>query len=151
MGVTMKILSAFGLTVALVAFPAAAVPRSVPERDLQTIIDGERAWGQAFVTGNAAEVDRLLADDFVGVDTHGKRYDKSSVLNDVREGPQMTADEVTNIIVRFYGDTAIAQADEHEIGPAPEKKHLERVFTDTWVKLNGQWRIVAAEDLDPTR
>ena len=127
-----------------------ATPQT-PPTDLQTIIDGERAWGQAYVHGDVAAIDRLLADDFIGVDTRGKRYDKASVLTDVRTLPYTTSDDVTNIVVRFYGDTAVAQGDEHEVGPAPEKLPIERVFTDTWVKLNGQWRIVAAEDLDPTR
>ena len=127
-----------------------ATPQT-PPTDLQTIIDGERAWGQAYVHGDVAAIDRLLADDFIGVDTRGKRYDKASVLTDVRTLPYTTSDDVTNIVVRFHGDTAVAQGDEHEVGPAPEKQPLERVFTDTWVRLNGQWRIVAAEDLAPTR
>ena len=147
---TSHIFCAIGLAVALVSSPAAAAtPAKASE--LQTIIDGERAWGQAYVHGDVAAIDRLLADDFIGVDTRGKRYDKASVLTDVRTLPYTTSDDVTNIVVRFYGDTAVAQGDEHEVGPAPEKLPIERVFTDTWVKLNGQWRIVAAEDLDPTR
>ena len=127
-----------------------ATPQT-PPTDLQTIIDGERAWGQAYVHGDVAAIDRLLADDFMGVDTHGKRYDKASAMTDVHNGPNLTSDTVTKLVVRFHGDTAVAQGDEHEVGPAPEKQPLERVFTDTWVRLNGQWRIVAAEDLDPTR
>ena len=141
---------AIGLAVALVSSPAAAATPAKAS-DLQTIIDGERAWGQAFVHGDVAEIDRLLADDFIGVDTHGKRYDKAAAMKDVRNGPSLTSDDITNLVVRFYGDTAVAQGDEHEVGPAPDKRVFERVFTDSWVKLNGQWRIVAAEDLDPTR
>jgi len=147
---TLHIFCAIGMAVALVSSPAAA---ATPARasDLQTITDGERAWGQAFVHGDVAAIDRLLADDFIGVDTHGKRYDKASAMTDVRNGPNLTSDVVTNLVVRIYSDTAVAQGDEHEVGPAPDKKIYERVFTDTWVRLNGQWRIVAAEDLDPTR
>lgn len=85
------------------------------------------------------------------MDTHGRRYDKASVLQDVRNGPRLSADVVDGLTVRFYGDVAIAQAQEHEVGPAPDAKRMERVFTDAWVKRNGRWRIVAAEDVDPTR
>ena len=141
---TLRILCAIGLATVIATPPA-------PATDLQTITDGERAWGQAYVHGDAATIDRLLADDFIGVDTHVKRYNKASAMTEVRNGPNLTSDAVTNLVVRFYGDTAVAQGDEHEVGPAPEKRPLERVFTDTWVKLNGQWRIVAAEDLAPTR
>jgi hypothetical protein len=102
MGITPQVLCAVCLTVAAVSQPSAAAIRTFAELDRQVIIDGERAWGQAFVTRNAAEIDRLLADDFLGVDPHGKRYDKASVRNDVRQGSHLTSDEVTNIGVRFY-------------------------------------------------
>ena len=32
-----------------------------------------------------------------------------------------------------------------------EKREVDHVWTDVWVKKAGQWRIVAAEDLDPAR
>lgn len=140
----LHILCAIGLATVMATPPA-------PPADLQTINDGERAWGQAYVHGDAATIDRLLAADFIGVDTHGKRYDKASAMTEVRNGPNLTSDVVANLVVRFHGDTAVAQGDEHEVGPVPDKKTYERVFTDTWVRLNGKWRIVAAEDLDPTR
>jgi hypothetical protein len=47
--------------------------------------------------------------------------------------------------VRFYGDTAIAQGDE-----TWERRSSERgrfVWIDTWLRRNGLWQIVAAEDL----
>ncbi len=118
--------------------------------DTRAIIAGERDLGQAFVSGDLATIRRLLADDFRGVAPRGAFYDKVSVLKELRARPHITSDEVGPITLRFYGDTAIAQAHEHEIGPEPARKAAERVFTDTWVKLNGQWRIVAAEDLEPS-
>ena len=119
------------------------------EADERIIAEGERAWGQAYVTGDLATVRHLLADDFLGVDPRGRIYNKAAVLSDVREEPHSLLDEVGPVTVRFYGDTAIAQAHERQVGPAPERDPTRTVFTDTWVKLGGQWRIVAAEDLDP--
>src|SRR4051794_31082896 len=60
----------------LFAHPALAAgdPRAA---DRAAIIAGERAWGQAYVTGNVATVRRLLADDFRGIDTRGRAYDKA--------------------------------------------------------------------------
>ena len=117
--------------------------------DERVIVGGERAWGRAYITGDVATPKRLLMEDFLGVDPRGRAYNKGDVLQDVRDGPHGTADEVGAVTVRFHDDTAIAQAHEHEVGPAPEYKPAERVFTDTWVKLGGVWRIAAAEDLDP--
>jgi hypothetical protein len=137
----------FGL--ALFAITTAAAPPPSRAADERAIIAGERAWGQAYVTGDVATIERLLAPDFAGVDTHGAFYDKAMVLKEVAAGPNSTLDEVGPVKVRFYGAAAIAQAREHEVGPAPARKSAERVFTDTWVKLGGRWRIVAAEDVDP--
>jgi hypothetical protein len=47
--------------------------------------------------------------------------------------------------VRFYGNTAVAQGSE-----TWEKRNGERgrfVWTDTWIRRNGTWQILAAEDL----
>jgi ketosteroid isomerase-like protein len=116
--------------------------------DRAAIIAGERAWGQAYVTGNVATVRRLLGDDFRGIDTRGRAYDKARVIADVRSLPHGTSDRVDHINVRFYGDTAVVQANEHVEGPAPEAHPADDVFTDTWFKRDGRWWIVAAEDLD---
>ncbi|HWD68514.1 MAG TPA: nuclear transport factor 2 family protein [Caulobacteraceae bacterium] len=116
--------------------------------DTRAIIAGERDLGRAFVSGDVATIRHLLADDFQGVAPRGAFYDKVSVLKELRAGPHITSDEVGPITLRFYGDTAIAQAHEYEVGPPPARKAGEHVFTDTWVKLHGRWRIVAAEDLD---
>lgn len=123
-----------------------------PDRaaDRKEILEGERAWGQAFVTGDAATVQRLLADDFQGVDPSGLVYSKSRMLAEVKAGPNSTSDTLGNVVVRFYGDTAIAQGTEHEVGPPPEKAGRDSIWTDVWVKQDGHWKIEAAEDLTPS-
>lgn len=122
-----------------------------PERtaDRKEILEGEKAWGQAFVTGDAAIVERLLASDFKGVDPTGLIYSKSDMLKEVRAGPNSMSDTLGNILVRFYGDTAIAQGSEHEVGPPPGKFERDSIWTDVWVKQDGHWKIEAAEDLTP--
>lgn len=124
--------------------PATAAERA---RDLAEIVAGEHAWGHAFVTGDAAAAGKLLAQDFIGIDPRGQRYDKAAALRDIATPPHLTADTVGPVAVRFYGNTAIAQANETNIGPAPGRKRTELAFTDTWVKIGERWQIVAAEDL----
>jgi uncharacterized protein (TIGR02246 family) len=133
----------------LVASPAMAGPRQDADGARREIAAGERAWGQAFVTGDVATVQRLLADDFAGVSPTGETYGKADMLKDLGASPHETADRIEGLTIRLYGDTAIAQAHEHTVGPPPELKPSETVFTDTWVRRGGRWRIVAAEDLDP--
>jgi ketosteroid isomerase-like protein len=122
-----------------------------PERtaDRKEILEGERAWGQAFVTGDAATIDRLLAADFTGIDPTGIVYDKPKMLKAASAGPNSTSVTLGTVIVRFYGDTAIAQGSEHEVGPAPGKIERDSLWTDVWVKQGGHWRIEAAQDVTP--
>ena len=117
--------------------------------DRKEILDGEKAWGQAFVKGDAATIERLLASDFLGVDPTGVTYDRARMLNEVRTAAHSTSDDLGTVIVRFYGDTAIAQGSEREVGPPPEKAEHVSVWTDVWVKKDGHWKIEAAEDVTP--
>ena len=134
---------------ALLALGACTAKSPDRTADRKEILEGEKAWGQAFVKGDAPTVERLLASDFLGIDPSGATYDRAKMLNEVKAGPNSTSDELGNVIVRFYGDTAIAQGSEHEVGPAPGKAERDSIWTDVWVKQDGHWKIEAAEDLTP--
>ncbi|MEA3059936.1 MAG: hypothetical protein QOE50_1348 [Sphingomonadales bacterium] len=114
---------------------------------LRTICDLERAWGQSFVTADPSVAQRMLADDFVGVDTKGRLYRKADEIADISKPPHFLSDVMNDVIVRFYGDTAIAQGSDSWTGKKGEKGRF--VWTDVWLKRNHQWQIVAAEDLIP--
>ena len=110
------------------------------------IVESERQWAASVATGDSSTVERILADDFLGVDPKGILYDKAKMIADTRRAPQsFVSNRLNEVKVRFYGDTAIAQGDE-----TWERRTGERgrfVWTDTWVRRNGHWQIVAAEDL----
>ena len=88
----------------------------------------------------------ILVDDFLGVDPKGRLYDKAKMIADTRNAPQyFVSNHVNEVKVRFYGDTAIAHGDE-----SWERRTGQRgrfVWTDTWIRRDGRWQIVAAEDL----
>ena len=48
------------------------------------IIESERAWAESVATGDSSVVERILADDFVGIDPKGRAYDKSEMVSDTR-------------------------------------------------------------------
>ena len=110
------------------------------------IRDSERQWAESVASGDASVVERILANDFIGVDPHGRIYDKAEMISDTREGPKFFASNHLNEVkIRFYGDTAVAQGSE-----SWERRTGERgrfVWTDTWLRRDGRWEIVAAEDL----
>ena len=110
------------------------------------IVESERQWAESVATGDPSTVERILADDFLGIDPNGTLYDKAKMIADTRNAPQyFVSNRLNEVKVRFYDDTAIAQGDE-----SWERRSGERgrfVWTDTWIRRNGRWQIVAAEDL----
>ena len=121
-------------------------PRQSESDSKQYIVTSEREWAESVATGDTKALARILADDFLGVDPKGRVYDKTQMIADTREAPKyFVSNHVNDVKVRFYGDTAIAQGDE-----TWERRSGERgrfVWIDTWLRRNGQWQIVAAEDL----
>jgi hypothetical protein len=110
------------------------------------IIESERQWAESVASGNTAVIKRILADDLIGVDPKGRHYNKSEMVSDTQNAPKYFAsNHLNDVKVRFYGDTAVAQGDE-----IWQRHTVERggfVWTDTWIRRNGRWQIVAAEDL----
>ena len=110
------------------------------------IIESERQWAESVATGDSSVLERILADDFLGVDPKGTLYDKGKMISETRNAPQyFVSNHLNEVKVRFYGETAIAQGNE-----SWERRTGERgrfVWTDTWIRRNGRWQIVAAEDL----
>src|SRR5262245_19670947 len=110
------------------------------------IIDSERQWAESVATGDTSAIERILADDFIGVDPKGRLYTKRQMIDETRNAPKyFVSNRLNDVKVRFYGNTAIAQGSE-----TWEKRSGEGgrfVWTDTWLQRNGRWQIIAAEDL----
>jgi len=110
------------------------------------IRESESQWAESVANGDGSVGQRILADDFIGVDPKGGHYDKSKMISETSDGPKyFVSNHLNEVRIRFFGDTAVAQGNE-----SWERKNGERgrfVWTDTWLRRNGQWQIVAAEDL----
>ena len=112
----------------------------------QYILDSERQWAESVATGDTSAIERILADDFVGVDPEGRQYSKQEMMAETRNAPKhFVSNHLNDVKVRFYGDAAIAQGSETWEKRTGE--HGRFVWTDTWLRRNGRWQIVAAEDL----
>jgi ketosteroid isomerase-like protein len=114
----------------------------------QYIIQSEREWAESIASGDIGAIERILADDFIGVDSEGKLYRKAETITDTRTAPKyFLSNHLNQVQVRFYGDTAVAQGSESWVRRRGEPCRGRFVWTDTWVTRNGRWQIVAAEDL----
>jgi uncharacterized protein DUF4440 len=81
-------------------------------------------------TGDTSTIDRILADDFIGVDSQGHLYNKQRMIDETRNAPKyFVSNRLNDVKVRFYGNTAVAQGSENW-----EKRSGERgrfVWTDS--------------------
>jgi hypothetical protein len=95
-----------------------------------------------------AVLERILAEDFVGVDIDGSHYSKADAIKDYRTKPaEFASNHLNEVAIRFYGDAAVAQGSESWM--KKDGTLGKFVWTDTWIKRDGKWRVVAAEDLVP--
>ena len=77
------------------------------------ILDSERQWAESVATGDTSAIERILADDFIGVDPKGRLYTKRQMIDDTRNAPKyFVSNRLNDVEVRFYGNTAIAQGSE---------------------------------------
>ena len=114
----------------------------------QYIMESEKQWAEAVASGDSTVVQKILADDFIGVDTKGFQYNKEHEVHSTPEGPKyFESNHLNNIKIRFYGNMAVAQGDEIWVRYSGQPLTGRFVWTDTWLLRNGKWQIVAAEDL----
>jgi hypothetical protein len=143
----MKISSVlFSFVLVLLAAGTARASDSYSQTEAERYIkESEAAWATSVATNDASVVKRILADDCVWV-LDGEVLQKPRAVSDAQQGP---GDFVSNHLdyadVRFFGDTAVVQGSETWTRKGGHKGHF--VWTDTWVRRNGQWQIVAAEDV----
>lgn len=112
------------------------------------IKQSEAHWAEAAMKRDTATIERILADDFLGVAPDGTFYDKAKEIADVRAQTEaVVSNQLDEVKVRFYGDTAVAQGKETWERRTGNPRHGHYVWTDTWVRKGDKWQIVAAEDV----
>ena len=114
-----------------------SVEQSIRQRDHERI--------QAQIGADAVALDRLYADDFIGVGPSGRVRTKSQVISDFTSGDlkfqSITTDDVQ---VRVYGNTAVETGRSTMIGQDKgQTVPRDTRFTRVWVKQQGRWRLVA--------
>src|ERR1051325_3829760 len=106
-------------------------------------LDNERI--QAQIHADAAALDRIYADDFVGIGPSGIVRTKPQVISDFTSGDlRFTSITTDDVQVRVYGNTAVeigrSTMDGHDKGKAVPRDNR---FTRVWVKQQGRWQLVA--------
>jgi len=143
------------LLAALITVPAfsaqhvAVHPRppadSGDQETIREIIEMERQAREATLRRDADFSQRTLADDYVAITPLGTVTTKQDSVT-ARKTRQLRYDniDVTDMVVRIYGDTAVvtARADVkgHQLGEDFSGPYR---YTRVWVKKTGHWQAVS--------
>jgi hypothetical protein len=121
---------------------------SADDQDAKYMIDKERKWAEGVCADNGV-VAGLLADDFQGTATDGARFTKGDELRDEKSTRTARDCGLDEAKVHFFGDTvAVVYGSEHATGKDKSQPNARvcQAWTDTWMKRNGKWQIVASQD-----
>jgi ketosteroid isomerase-like protein len=127
--------------------PAWSLPRHEKSEIHKEIEALEQQWQQATVSNNIGEMNRLLADDYVGISSNGMVENKQQALAQRSAGTvRITRLELTDTRVRVYGDTAVvtSQAQLEGTNGTSDISGQYR-YTRVYNRRLGQWKIVSFE------
>jgi len=114
--------------------------------DIAAVMALENASVKADLANDKAFFQKAIADDATFGSATGVRNTKAEILKmmDQPKDNKTNHEELSDLKVRLYGTTAIATYKDKYDGLA-EGKPVSRTIigTDTFVKMNGEWKAVA--------
>jgi hypothetical protein len=122
----------------LLLLAAASAP--VPA-DLAAAVHG---YDQAQIDGNRAELQRLLADDYLLVNSSGATETKAQLIADyTTPGFDLEPFIVEQPVQKVWKDGAVMGGIATLRGTDSGKRYELRLrFADVWAKRNGRWQVV---------
>ena len=110
----------------------------------------ERAWLNAYEEHDEKAMDAIVADDFSITFPNGSMQTKAQIMTSLKRprspgGPAMKF-HTEEVRARVYGDTVILTGrvvTEYQRDGQTTSKEEQR-YTDTYVKRNGRWQVVAS-------
>ncbi len=112
---------------------------------IREIVEMERQAKEASIRRDAQFSQRTLADDYVDITPLGQVHTKEDTIS-ARKSGQLRYEtiNVTDMVVRIYGDTAVvtARADVkgHQLGEDFSGPYR---YTRVWVRRSGHWEAVS--------
>ena len=99
----------------------------------------------AAVKGDVETLEKQTADDYTFINLYGQMSDKSQMISNFKTGKtKLTANDVSDMKVRVYGNTAVVTGKADVAGVMAGKDTKGQImFTRVYVKKGGQWQSVA--------
>ena len=115
--------------------------------DEQALLKIQHEWAKARIAGDSSYTRGLEADDCTIVWPDGTIVSKSADLQTMTGDIAFTEFKIDDVRARLYGDTGIVVGE----GTLKARKGTQNllngkfVWTDTFVKKSGQWKVVASQ------
>ncbi len=138
----MAVLDLAATSIALGQERASRDQRSIVDQTIRQL-DNERI--QAQIGADAVALNRIYADEFIGVGPSGTVRTKAQVISDFTSGDlKFQSITTAEVQVRSYENTAVETGLSTMVGEDKGKAvPRDTRFTRVWVKQQGQWRLVA--------
>jgi len=113
----------------------------------QEILKLEKDWETAALKGDTAFLERIYASDIFITNSDGTLWTGAQDIAATKSGEYVLTTYVSdNLKVRVYGDTAVVSGRGKATGKEKGKDFSRQtVWTDTWVRIGGEWKCVAAQ------
>ena len=114
----------------------------------QTLMNLEREWVEGLVRRDLAALDRIMANDIVGVGPRGEVWNKAQLIADIKSGDYtIESANVSDMSVRVYGTTAIVTGRYSDKSKYKGKDaSVSARFVDVYVKRAGRWQAVSSQE-----
>jgi ketosteroid isomerase-like protein len=141
-----SLLALAALATMFLTIPAQA--KEMPKSDAKTvaaITQFENDAVKADLAGDASFYEKNFADSWSGGDSNGTWYTKQQLISSMKDKEnKMNSEEISNLDVRTYGDTAIATyINKYDLTQNGANRHATILTTDTFAKQNGKWMQVS--------
>jgi ketosteroid isomerase-like protein len=135
--------TSFAVLFVLATLSLSAAAQSVEEQIKKLEMD--RA--AAVVKGDVAYVEKQTADDYMFINMFGQITDKKQLVDAMKSGGlKLTADDLSDLKVRVYGNTAVVTGKSDIKGTMGGKDATgQSLFTRVFVKKGGTWQTVALQ------
>ena len=135
--------TSFAVLFVLATLSLSAAAQSVEEQIKKLEMD--RA--AAVVKGDVAYVEKQTADDYMFINMFGQITDNKQLVDAMKSGGlKLTADDLSDLKVRVYGNTAVVTGKSDIKGTMGGKDATgQSLFTRVFVKKGGTWQTVALQ------
>lgn len=141
----MKYLARLSMTMVLISALTLSLPMTIaasPKNDEAAVLQQEARWLKSIVDGDKKAIESILGTNYKHINSKGKLIDRTKELaGTVKESFTMNPSEQT---VDFAGDTAVVHG-LNTIKQGDKVLARER-FTDVFVKQNGVWMALSAQE-----